>query len=272
MISSECLLHWTALLGGPSGGKTRGLDLKQEGEFTEVIADQNIQPAIHVEVVHHNPLPGLLWHLVSLQWLFGRLRSAYAFLAPPCVVCYGPHPALANIGVDEHSAVPWWLREGPGGVSKDTPHGGRTEWQFWGQSGAVPCLWRAGLWSPSTPWPSVEYASFDVATPAEWAGRPYQENGVFPWWYPWVWLSRSCWRQCNGLSYLVWFPQKLMRGTCSVHLQAAFPSLVCIWWSHRITVTAGAFAGVGGALARLFWCIISSGLWSDSTVNGLPST
>ena len=24
-----------------------------------------------------------------------------------------PHPALANIGVDEHSAVPWWLRDGP---------------------------------------------------------------------------------------------------------------------------------------------------------------
>ena len=22
-----------------------------------------------------------------------------------------PHPALANIGVDEHSAVPWWLRD-----------------------------------------------------------------------------------------------------------------------------------------------------------------
>ena len=40
--------------------KTRGLDLKQEGEFTEVITDQNIQPAIHVEVVHCDPLPGLL--------------------------------------------------------------------------------------------------------------------------------------------------------------------------------------------------------------------
>ena len=38
-----------------------------------------------------------------------------------------PHPALANIGVDEHSAVPWWLRDGPGGVFEDTPHEGRTE-------------------------------------------------------------------------------------------------------------------------------------------------
>ena len=27
-----------------------------------------------------------------------------------------PHPALASIGVDEHSVVPWWLRDGPGGV------------------------------------------------------------------------------------------------------------------------------------------------------------
>ena len=38
-----------------------------------------------------------------------------------------PHPALAKIGVDEHSAVLWWLRDGPGGVSEDTPHGGRME-------------------------------------------------------------------------------------------------------------------------------------------------
>ena len=30
-----------------------------------------------------------------------------------------PHPALANIGVDEHSAVPWWLRDGPGGVFEE---------------------------------------------------------------------------------------------------------------------------------------------------------
>ena len=29
---------------------------------------------------------------------------------------------------------------------------------------------------------------------------------------------------------------------------------------------------LGGALARLFWCIISSGLWSNSTVNGLLRT
>ena len=36
-------------------------------------------------------------------------------------------PALANIGVDERSAVPWWLRDGPGGVFEDTPHGGRME-------------------------------------------------------------------------------------------------------------------------------------------------
>ena len=37
------------------------------------------------------------------------------------------HPALANIGVDEHSAVLWWLRDGPGGVFEDTPREGRTE-------------------------------------------------------------------------------------------------------------------------------------------------
>ena len=137
----------------------------------------------------------------------------------------------------------------PGGVFEDTPHEGRTEWQFWGPSGAVPHLWRAGLWSPSTPWPFAEYASFDVATLAEWAGRLCQEWGLL-WWYPWVWLSRSCWRQCSWLSYPVWFPQKLVRGTCSVHLRAAFPSLVCIWWSRRIAVTAGTFAGVGGGTGK----------------------
>ena len=38
-----------------------------------------------------------------------------------------PHPALANIGVDEHSAVLWWLRDCPGGVFEDTPHEGRME-------------------------------------------------------------------------------------------------------------------------------------------------
>ena len=37
------------------------------------------------------------------------------------------HPALANIGVDEHSAVPWWLRDGPGGVFEDTLNEGRME-------------------------------------------------------------------------------------------------------------------------------------------------
>ena len=37
------------------------------------------------------------------------------------------HPALANIGVDEHSAVLWWLRDGPGGVIEDTPPKGRME-------------------------------------------------------------------------------------------------------------------------------------------------
>ena len=52
-------------------GKTRGLDLKQEGELTKVITDQNIQPAIHVEVIHCNPLPRLLWHIVSLQGSLG---------------------------------------------------------------------------------------------------------------------------------------------------------------------------------------------------------
>ena len=38
-----------------------------------------------------------------------------------------PHPALANIGVDKHSAVIWWLRDGPGGVFEDTPPKGRME-------------------------------------------------------------------------------------------------------------------------------------------------
>ena len=64
------------------------LDLKQEGELTKVITDQNIQPAIHVEVIHCNPLPGLLWHIVNLQGLFGRLRLVDTFLAPPGVICY----------------------------------------------------------------------------------------------------------------------------------------------------------------------------------------
>ena len=43
-----------------------------------------------------------------------------------CNLLY-PHPALASIGVDEHSAVPWWLRDGPGGVFEDTLHEGRME-------------------------------------------------------------------------------------------------------------------------------------------------
>ena len=47
-------------------GKACGLCLKQEGEFTEVITDQNIQPAIHVEIVHRIVFPGLFWHIVSL--------------------------------------------------------------------------------------------------------------------------------------------------------------------------------------------------------------
>ena len=108
-------------------GKTRGLDLKHEGEFTEVIADQNIQPAIHVEVVHRNPLPGLLWHLVSLQWLFGGVEIGVCIPGTSFCSLLCPHPALANIGVDEHSALFWWLRDGPGGVFEDTPHRGRTE-------------------------------------------------------------------------------------------------------------------------------------------------
>ena len=37
------------------------------------------------------------------------------------------HPALANIGVDRHSAVLWWLRDGPGGVFEDTPPEGWME-------------------------------------------------------------------------------------------------------------------------------------------------
>ena len=38
-----------------------------------------------------------------------------------------PHPALASKGVDEHSAVPWWLRDGPHGVFGGILHEGRTE-------------------------------------------------------------------------------------------------------------------------------------------------
>ena len=37
------------------------------------------------------------------------------------------HPALANIGVDEHSAVLWWLRDDADGVFEDTPPKGRME-------------------------------------------------------------------------------------------------------------------------------------------------
>ena len=40
------------------------------------------------------------------------------------------HPVLASIGVDGHSAVPWWLIGGPGGVFEDTPHEGRTVLRF----------------------------------------------------------------------------------------------------------------------------------------------
>ena len=107
-------------------GKTRGVDLKQEGELTKVITDQNIQPAIHVEIVHRNPLPRLLWHIVSLQGLFGRLRLADTFLAPPGVICCR-HPALANIGAGGCSVGLLWLRGDLGEAFQDTPHGGRTE-------------------------------------------------------------------------------------------------------------------------------------------------
>ena len=83
-------------------GKAGGLCLKQEGEFTKVITDQNIQPAIHVEVVHCYAFPGLLWHIVSLLWLYGRKRPANTFLAPPCVVydvCIKPWPIQVLTGV-----------------------------------------------------------------------------------------------------------------------------------------------------------------------------
>ena len=88
-------------------GKAHSLCLKQEGEFTEIITDQNIQPAIHVEVVHCYLLPGHLWHLVSLQWLFGKKRMVNAFLAPPCVVYniyIQPRPiqVLAGVLLDFH--------------------------------------------------------------------------------------------------------------------------------------------------------------------------
>ena len=43
-----------------------------------------------------------------------------------CSLLY-PHPALANISAGRRSAVLWWLRDGPGGVFEDTPHGGRKE-------------------------------------------------------------------------------------------------------------------------------------------------
>ena len=37
------------------------------------------------------------------------------------------HPALANTSAGRHSVGLWWLRDGPGGVFEDTPHGGRME-------------------------------------------------------------------------------------------------------------------------------------------------
>ena len=109
-------------------GKAHGLCLKQEGKFTEVITDQNIQPAIHIEVVHHYAFPGLLWHIMSLQWLSGRKRPVNTFLAPPCVVCL--HPALANTDADGHSVGLSWLRDDHGEAFLDTPHEGKTELQF----------------------------------------------------------------------------------------------------------------------------------------------
>ena len=135
-------------------------------------------------------------------------------------------PAWVNTDADEHSVGLLWQIGGLGEASLDTPPGGRTEWQCKGPSGAVPHLLRASLWSPSMPWPSGEYASFGVAIPAEWAGTPCLRWGLSLL-FPLVWLSRSCWRQCNQLSYPVWFPQKLVRGICSVHQQAACPSLAC---------------------------------------------
>ena len=88
------------------------------------------------------------------------------------------HPALANIGVDGRSVGLLWLRDDLGGAFEVTPHRGRMEWLFWCPSRAVSHRLITGLWSPSMPWPSRGYASFDVAIPAESAGTLCQEWGL----------------------------------------------------------------------------------------------
>ena len=50
----------------PQIGKSGSFDLKHEGEFTEIITDQYIQPAICIEVVQRYAFPGLVWHIMGL--------------------------------------------------------------------------------------------------------------------------------------------------------------------------------------------------------------
>ena len=47
-------------------GKAGGLSLKHKEKFPEIITDQYVQPAIHIEVIYHYVFPGLLWHIMGL--------------------------------------------------------------------------------------------------------------------------------------------------------------------------------------------------------------
>ena len=69
--------------------------MKQEGEFTEIITHQNIQRIINLELENFYTLPRLMWHIVTLQGLFERLRLANAFLSHSGLVynvCIQPWP------------------------------------------------------------------------------------------------------------------------------------------------------------------------------------
>ena len=65
----------------------------------------------------HHELAMALWEAETSECIPGTSLCSLLCL----------HPALANIGAGRHSAVLWWLRDGPGGVFEDTPHRGRME-------------------------------------------------------------------------------------------------------------------------------------------------